>query len=203
MLKRLTLLVATGLMAVACADNPAPAPGPGLTPAAPSSSAGAGAATVLNVAGTTHWAAEERLMPQDPILALVNASGGTVDQPQGFWMTCNPSNGQIAAHLGKQPAGRMGQTANYQIRLGAGVKEIDGKFAANPKAPEPDFVFQISSADLLNLSQLDMMSIATDTGEAQWAFVRDPAAKVQAKYIGSLKDLTAQSKDFLTWCNPK
>ncbi|HVY89740.1 MAG TPA: hypothetical protein VG942_12775 [Hyphomonadaceae bacterium] len=203
MLKRLSLLAAAGLMAAACANNPAPAPGPGTTSATPSPSASAGTATVLNVAGTTQWSAEERLMPQDPILALVNASGGTVDQPQGFWMTCNPSNGQVTAHLGKQPAGRLGQTASYQIRVGAGSKEIEGKFAANPKAPDPDFVFTMASSDLLNLSQLDMMSVVTDGGEVQWAFVKDPATKVQAKYVGSMKDMTAQAKDFLTWCNPK
>src|SRR5262245_40442591 len=111
MLKRVALLAAMGALAAACADSPAPAVGTGgpapLTPSA-------GVATVINIAATSQWMAEERLLPQDPILALVNA-GGSVDNPSGFAMTCNPANGTITARLGKQPAARVGQTATYRI----------------------------------------------------------------------------------------
>ena len=202
MLKRLTLLAALGALASACAANPTPAAG-GSTggPAALTPGAG-GAATALNIAATSHWVAEERLMPQDPILALVSTSG-SVDAPAGFYMTCNPANGTITARLGKQPTARLGQTATYRIRMGVEAKPVEGKFETNPKSPDADFVFPLASVDVRTMAQLDMVSISTDQGELQWAFVRDPATAVQAKYVASLKDMAQQSRDYMEFCNPK
>jgi hypothetical protein len=201
MLKRITPIAALGALAAACASNPEPIAAPssstGAAPLAPSA-----APTAVNMAATTTWVAEERLLPQNPILALVSASG-TVDNPAGFFMTCNPANGTITARLGKQPAARVGQTATYRIRMGAEAKAFEGKFETNPKTPEADFVFPIASIDLRTMAQLDMVSVLTDQGEVQWAFVRDPAAQVQAKYIASLKDMPQQSRDYLEFCNPK
>jgi hypothetical protein len=201
MLKRISLLAATGMLAAACASSPAAGPsaaasGAAITAAEPSVS------NALNIAGTSHWVAEERLMPQDPVLALVNA-GGSVDAPAGFVMTCNPANGTITARLGKQPTARVGESATYRIRMGAEAKAIEGKFATNPRTPEADFVFPLQSVDVRTMAQLDMVSVLTDQGEVQWAFVRDPAAQVQAKYIASLKDMAQQSIDYLNFCNPK
>ncbi len=200
MLKRLSMLAALGALASACAANPAPAGGSagGPAPLTPG-----GVTTAMNIASTTHWVAEERLLPQDPILALVASSGGSIDNPAGFYMTCNPANGTITARLGKQPGARIGQTATYRIRMGAEAKSVEGKFETNPKSPEPDFVFPLASVDVRTMAQLDMVSVLTDQGEAQWAFVRDPAAQVNAKYIGSLKGMAQQSLDYLTFCNPK
>ena len=203
MLKRLTLLAALGAMAAACASEPAPVASGGTTaggavaPATPG-----GVPNALNIAATSRWIAEERLMPQDPILALVNASG-TVDSSAGFAMTCNPANGTITARLGKQPTTRVGQTATYRIRMGAEAKSFEGKFETNPKMPEADFVFPVAAVDLNIIAQLDMVSVLTDQGEVQWAFVRDPAMQVQARYIASLKDMAVQTRDYLTYCNPK
>jgi hypothetical protein len=201
MLKRLTLLAALGAMAAACASEPAPvagaAAGGAVAPATPG-----GVPNALNIAATSRWVAEERLMPQDPILALVNASG-TVDNSAGFAMTCNPANGTITARLGKQPTARVGQSATYRIRMGAEAKSFEGKFETNPKTPEADFVFPVAAVDLNTIAQLDMVSVLTDQGEVQWAFVRDPATQVQARYIGSLKDMATQTRDYLTYCNPK
>src|SRR5579871_6596339 len=98
-------LGASGVIASACADNPAPAPAS--APASPSTPT-ASVSTVLNIAATSSWAAEERLLPQQPILALVNGNG-TVNEPAGVVMTCNPDNGVITARLGKQPTSRIGQ----------------------------------------------------------------------------------------------
>ena len=202
MLKRVTLIAALGALAAACASNPEPivsspsstgGPGP-LNPAA--------TATAVNMAATTAWVAEERLLPQDPILALVSATG-TVDNPAGFFMTCNPANGTITARLGKQPSARVGQTATYRIRMGAEAKPFAGKFETNPKTPEADFVFPVAAVDLNMIAQLDTVSVLTDQGEVQWAFVRDPATQVQARYIASLKDMAQQSRDYLEFCNPK
>ena len=202
MLKRVALLAALGAMVAACADNPAAVSGASTGPA-PLTPAAAGVATVMNIAGSTQWSAEERLMPQDPILALVTTTAGSVDNPQGFWMTCNPANGTITARLGKQPSARVGQTATYRIRMGAEAKSFEGKFQPSPKSPDTDFVFPIASVDVRTMAQLDMVSVLTDQGEAQWAFVRDPAAQVQARYVASLKDMAAQSRDYLEYCNPK
>jgi hypothetical protein len=200
MLKRLSMLAALGALASACAANPAPAGSAGgptsLTP-------GATTANAMNIASTTQWKAEERLMPQDPILALVNTTAGSVDNPAGFYLTCNPANGTIVGRLGKQPGNRVGQSATYRIRMGVEAKSVEGKFETNPKSPEPDFVFPLGSVDVRTMAQLDMVSVVTDQGEAQWAFVRDPGAQVQAKYVASLKDMAAQSRDFMEFCNPK
>jgi hypothetical protein len=198
MLKRVSMLAAVGALASACAADPAPATGS----SGPTSLTPAGAATAMNIASTTQWKAEERLMPQDPILALVNA-GGSVDNPAGFFMTCNPANGTITARLGKQSAARIGQTATYRIRMGVEAKPVEGKFETNPKSPEADFVFPLASTDVRTMAQLDLVSVLTDQGEVQWAFVRDPAAQVQAKYVASLKDMAAQSRDYMEFCNPK
>ncbi|MDP3738774.1 MAG: hypothetical protein Q8R02_15375 [Hyphomonadaceae bacterium] len=202
MLKRLTLLAALGAMTAACASEPAPTAGAGTTGGAVAPATPGGVPNALNIAGTSHWVAEERLMPQDPILALVNASG-TVDNSAGFAMTCNPANGTITARLGKQPTTRVGQSATYRIRMGAEAKSFEGKFETNPKSPEADFVFPVAAVDLNTIAQLDMVSALTDQGEVQWAFVRDPATQVQARYIGSLKDMAVQTRDYLTYCNPK
>jgi hypothetical protein len=199
MLKRISLLAAVGVLAAACASDPAAAPSTGPVSAGPATAV---PAPLLNIAGTSQWVAEERLMPQDPILALVNA-GGTVESPAGFYMTCNPANGTITAHLGKQPATRIGQSATYRIRMGAEAKPVEGKFETNPKAADADFVFPLQSIDIRTMAQLDMVSVLTDQGEAQWAFVRDPAAQVNAKYVASLKGMAQQSLDYLNFCNPK
>ena len=200
MLIRISLLTAAGVLAAACASDPATAPSAGgaVSPG-PSTAA---AAPLLNIAATSQWVTEERLMPQDPILALVNA-GGTVDSPAGFYMTCNPANGTITARLGKQPTTRVGQEATYRIRMGAEAKSVAGKFETNPKAAEADFVFPLQSIDIRTMAQLDMVSVLTDQGEVQWAFVRDPAAQVNARYIGSLNGMAQQSLDYLNFCNPK
>jgi len=198
MLKRLSLLAAAGVLAAACASDPAAAPSAGPV----SGGAAVAAAPLLNIAATSQWFAEERLMPQDPILALVNA-GGTIESPAGFYMTCNPANGTITAHLGKQPATRVGQSATYRIRMGAEAKPIEGKFQTNPKAADADFVFPLQSIDIRTMAQLDLVSVLTDQGEVQWAFVRDPAAQVNAKYVASLKGMAQQSLDYLNFCNPK
>ena len=201
MLKRISLVAGLAAMAAGCATTET-APG-AVTPGAPASTTpAAGAASVLNIAATSQWEAEERLMPQDPILALINA-GGTVEAPAGFYMTCNPANGSITARLGKQPAARVGQMAVFRIRMGAEAKVVEGKFETNPKNPEADFVFPISSADLRAMAGMDMVSVLSDQGEVQWAFVKDPAATVQAKYVASLKGLPQQSRDYLEFCNPK
>jgi hypothetical protein len=126
-----------------------------------------------------------------------------VDSPAGFYMTCNPANGAITARLGKQPSTRVGQDSTYRLRLGAEAKSLEGKFMANPKSPDADFVFALSSAELRTMGGLDMVSVLTDQGEVQWAFVKDPSVQVQAKYVASLKDLGAQTKDYLEFCNPK
>lgn len=204
MLKRLTLLAALGAMAAACATDPAPAASGGATTAggAVAPATPGGVPNALNIAATSRWVAEERLMPQNPILALVNASG-TIDNPAGFAMTCNPANGTITARLGKQPTSRVGQSATYRIRMGADAKSFEGKFETNPKTPEADFVFPVAAVDLNMIAQLDTVSVLTDQGEVQWAFVRDPATQVQARYIGSLKDMATQTRDYLTYCNPK
>lgn len=202
MLKRLSLLVATGALAAACASSPAAGPSAGAAGAVSAAPAEPAISNAMNIAATSHWMAEERLMPQDPILALVN-TGGSVDAPAGFVMTCNPANGTITARLGKQPTARVGETATYRIRLGAEAKPVEGRFMTNPRTPEADFVFPLQSVDVRTMAQLDMVSVLTDQGEVQWAFVRDPATQVQAKYIASLKDMAQQSIDYLNFCNPK
>jgi hypothetical protein len=141
-------------------------------------------------------------MPQDPILALI-MSGGSVEQPAGFYMTCNPANGSITARLGMQPSARVGQTAVYRIRMGAEAKVVEGKFETNTKNPNADFVFPLTSADLRGMAGMDMVSVVTDAGDVQWAFVKDPAAPVQARYVASLKNLAQESRDYLVYCNPK
>ncbi len=203
MIKRIALLAATGLMAAACASNPAPAAGTSTGAAMPASGASAGTVTVANMAATTHWVAEEKLMPEDPVLALVNAGSMDADASQGVVMKCNAANGKVSFHLGKQAATRAGQTATYKLRTGATARDVEGSFVTNKKTADTEFVFPIASSDLMAMSQLDMVSILGDQGEAQWAFVKDPAVKVQAKYIGSLKDMGTAARDFLTFCNPK
>jgi hypothetical protein len=201
MLKRISLAAGLAMMAAACASEgtaPAAPAGPGpVTPTAPS-----GVTNALNIAATSQWEAEERLMPQDPILALI-MSGGSVEQPAGFYMTCNPANGSITARLGMQPSARVGQTAVYRIRMGAEAKVVEGKFETNTKNPNADFVFPLTSADLRGMAGMDMVSVVTDAGDVQWAFVKDPAAPVQARYVASLKNLAQQSRDYLVYCNPK
>jgi hypothetical protein len=201
MLKRISLLAGLVAMAAACSTTDAPVASSVAGTASPSAPA-AGVVTALNIAGTSQWEAEERLMPQDPILALIT-TGGSVDAPAGFYMTCNPANGSITARLGKQPAARVGQTAVFRIRMGAEAKVVEGKFETNPKNPDADFVFPLTSADLRAMAGMDMVSVLTDQGDAQWAFVKDPGAQVQAKYVASLKNLPAQSRDYLAFCNPK
>ena len=207
MFNRIAMLAAAGLLATACASNPGTSPSAptasGSPAASPGPAAPAGTVTVSNVAATTSWLAEEKLIPEDPMLALVNTGARDTDNPAGIAVHCKAANGSMAVHLGKQPTTRVGQTATFRLRAGPGARDIEGKFVANPRSPDAEFVFPISSADLLALGQLDMISFVTDQGEVQWAFVKDPAAQVQAKYIGSLKNYGKAATDFLNYCNPK
>jgi hypothetical protein len=208
MISRIAFLAAAGLLAVACASNPvgsdsgssAPADTGAATapaPAAPS------AVTVANLAATTWWYAEDKLIPEDPVLALVNDGVENTDQTAGLSVVCRAANGTMAMHIGKQPGTRLGQTATFKVRSGASTRDVEGKFQAGPKAGESDFVFPITSADLLALGQPDMVSFVSDQGEVQWALVKQPGVSVQAKYIGSMKGFAREAGDFLVYCNPK
>ena len=204
MFHRIALLAAAGVMATACASSPSSSGGVSADTGGAVSLTGAAPTTAIiaNMAATTAWAAEDNLIPQDPVLALVTATNGNVDQPQGVQISCNAANGGTTMKLGKQPANRVGQSATYRKRTGASVQEVAGKFQAG-KSGDADFVFPIRQADLLAMSKLDMFSILSDTGEVQWAFVKDPAAAVQATYIASLKNMPKQTEDFIVFCNPK
>lgn len=207
MSSRIAMLAAAGFLATACASNPAASPsspsatGPSASPSSPASPAGT--VTVANLAATTSWLAEEKLIPEDPVLAMVNTGARDTDNPAGISVQCKAANGSMAVHLGKQAATRVGQSATFRLRAGPGVRDIPGKFVANPRSPEADFVFPVSSADLLALGQLDMVSFVSDQGDVQWALVKDAGAQVQAKYIGSLKNYAKAAGDFLNYCNPK
>lgn len=204
MFHRIALLAAVSTLAAACASNPSAGSSISADAGGAVPLAGAASTTIVvqNLAGNTAWLAEDNLIPQDPVLALVNAIGGNTDNPQGVVITCNAANGGTTMKVGKQPANRVGQSATYKIRTGASMLDVEGKFAAS-KAGDADFVFPIKQADLIAISKLDAVSIVSDTGEVQWALVKDPAAQVQAKYIGSLKDMPRQTERFMVFCNPK
>lgn len=207
MFNRIALAAAAGLLATACASTTASTPDGGPVPSSPAGAAtapaGASAVTVLNIAATSQWAAEENLVPDDPMLALVGAGVATTDNPLGVHATCNAANGGITMRVGKQDVTRVGQSATYRIRSGATMREVNGKFEQNRRAPDANFAFSISSADLLGIGQLDMVSFLSDKGEVEWTLVKDPAAQMQAKYIGSLKGYDTAARDFLVYCNPK
>lgn len=199
MLNRVIAVAALGVLATACATPPTPAAGP--APASPAAPAAAAPVTVLNIAGSSQWVAEERLLPQLPILALTTSS--SLNDQAGVSMTCNPDNGKITGRLGKQPANRVGQSAMYRLRTGAGdAKQIEGKFEAT-KTGDSDFVFPLTTADLRAIGGADAPAFVSDTGEVQWAFVKDVAAKPQAKYIASLKNFATEAQSFGVFCNPK
>ena len=208
MFNRIALAAAAGLLASACASTTASSPDAGGaastgTPGAATTPAGASAVTLLNIAATSQWAAEENLVPDDPMLALVGAGVSVTDNPLGVQATCNAANGGITMRVGKQDITRVGQSATYRIRSGATTREVNGKFEPSRRSPDSNFAFAISSADLLGIGQLDMVSFLSDKGEVEWTLVKDPAAPVQAKHIGSLKGFDAAARDFLVYCNPK
>jgi len=202
-MKRFAITAAAALMATACASTPAGTPGPSPAPEPAAPAAPAASSVLENMAATTHWAADERLLPQDPILALVK-TGGSVNAPAGLSMTCNPDNGRITARLGKQPGSKAGQEATYTLRLGATAQELEGRFVASPRTGDADFVFPLESVTLRTMAQLDSVSFVTDTGDVQWTLVRDANTPVtNAKYVASLKDLNSASQNYLIFCNPK
>lgn len=206
MFSRIALLAAAGFLATACASNPAASPSSPAAPGSPSaatSPAAPATVTILNVAATTSWLAEEKLIPDDPVMALVTTGARDTSASAGVWVECKAANGNMTMHLGKQAAARAGQTAIFRLRSGPGARDIAGKFVANSRSPDTDFVFPITSADLLAMGQLDMVSFVSDQGDVQWALVKDAAAPVQAKYIGSLKNYSKAATDFLNYCNPK
>lgn len=206
MFSRIALIAAAGLAAVACATNPAPAVGGAVTadPApsvAPAPAAVPGTATISNMAASTSWWAEEKLIPEDPALALVVTGIRDTDKNAGVYAECNAANGAITLHLGKQ-AGRAGE-ATFKIRAGAGTRDINGRFSTKAATNETSFTFPVTSADLLAMGQPDMVSFVSDRGEVEWALVKNTAAQVQAKYVGSLTGFGPAASDFLNYCNPK
>lgn len=206
MFNRIALLAATGLLAAACASNPAPA-----GPSAPADSGAAAAPapaapssiTVANLAPTTWWYAEEKLIPEDPVLALLNDGVMDTDKTVGVAVVCKAANGNMTLRLGKQPGAKLGQTATFRVRAGASAREVNGKFEAGGRAGESDFVFPITSAELMAFAQPDLVSFVSDEGDVQWALVKQPDTQVQARYIGSLKGFSKAANDFLNYCNPK
>jgi hypothetical protein len=206
MFSRIALISAAGLLAVACASNPAPAGGGTVAadtaPSVSSAPAAAqGTATISNIAASTSWWAEEKLIPEDPALALVMTGVRDTNKNAGVYAECNAANGAISMHLGKQ-AGRTGE-ATFKVRAGAGARDINGRFSTKASTGETSFVFPVTSADLLAIGQPDMVSFVSDRGEVEWALVKNPAAQVQAKYVGSLTGFGAAASDFLNYCNPK
>ena len=209
MLSRIALAAAAGLLTVACATDPAPVSSMG-APVVPASSAASapaaagvqGTATISNMAASTSWFAEEKLIPENPALALVMNGMMDTDKSAGVFAECNAANGNITMHLGKQAAGRMGD-ATFKVRAGAGTRDISGKFQMMRGSSDVTFAFPVSSADLLALGQPDMVSFVSDQGEVQWALVKNPATQVQAKYVGSLTGFGRAASDFLNYCNPK
>ncbi len=206
MFKRLAMLATTALLAAACASSPTTSSSPAAPagPAAdPAPAVPAGTATVANLAGSTWWYAEEKLIPDDPVLALVNDGSTDTDQAAGVSAVCRAANGNISLHIGKQPGARLGQTATFRVRAGASARDVAGKFQAGARAGETDFVFPITSADLLAMGQQEMVSFVSDQGETQWALVKQADAQVQARYVGSMKNFSRAAADFLNYCNPK
>lgn len=196
------IIPAAALALLAACETAAPVAGPAPSePAAPGTPAPSAPNTVLNIATTSSWVSDERLLPQDPILALVGASGRLSDAA-GFSMTCTPDDGKITARLGKQTTGRAGQSARYRIRAGNDTSNVDGKF--EQRGTETEFVFPITGNALRNMARADTVSIITDGGETNWAFVKDAAtAPTNAKYVASLKNIGPEAEAFLVYCNPK
>jgi hypothetical protein len=116
MFHRIALLAAVSTLAAACASNPSAGSSISADAGGAVPLAGAGSATIVvqNLAGNTAWLAEDNLIPQDPVLALVNAIGGNTDNPQGVVVTCNAANGGTTMKIGKQPANRVGQSATLR-----------------------------------------------------------------------------------------
>ncbi|MDZ4759553.1 MAG: hypothetical protein SGJ21_00585 [Alphaproteobacteria bacterium] len=205
MINRLALLAATGVMAAACASAPAPLAGPSAPePGSPLIAAPTAPAftPTLNLSATSSWLSDERLLPQYPILALVDG-GGAVGAPAGFSTTCNPDNGAMTARLGKQPATRVGQSATYQMRVGDKAQMIEGRFEAAPRSSDADFVFKLDSPGLRSIAAADQVTFQSDQGDLQWAFVKDPAARVDARYIAALRNIGPAAESYLVYCNPK
>ncbi len=125
MFNRIALLAATALLATACATSPAATPDAPAAPAAavtPTPATPAGTVTVANMAATTFWLAEENLIPDDPVLALVNNGARNADTTAGVAVICKAANGSMSFHLGKQPAARVGQSATFKLRAGPGAR---------------------------------------------------------------------------------
>lgn len=198
---RLGALAATGLLAAACAGQPASTSSAGASSTGATALTPATTAAIANMAGTTTWVSEERLLPQEPILAMVQ-TGGSVDSPQGFAVTCNPDNGSLTGHLGMQPADKAGSEAEYRIRLGGRADRINGSFVTDASG-DTKFVFPMESSALRQMSTLDTVTILDANAEPQWAFVSDPSTQVSAKYIGSLSNIDMATQEFLVFCNPK
>jgi hypothetical protein len=197
-------LLASALLVAGCASNPATEPsGPIATAPAASAPAVKAFTPALNLAAASTWLAEERLLPQQPILALI-ADGGSINAPVGLVLTCNPDNGVITARLPKQDATRVGKTAAFTMKIGAGAADVvDGKFELNARTQDASFAFPLKTQALQAVAKASEVSFNTDAGETQWAFVKDPAATPHARYIGSLKNIGPMSANFLTYCNPK
>ncbi len=203
---RIAMMAAAGLLAAACASNPAAGPSgaaPSSPSAAPAPSVPSGTATLMNMAGSTVWIAEEKLIPDDPVMALVNSGVNDTDLSVGVAAVCKAANGDISLRLGKQPGTRLGQTATFKIRSGPSARDVSGRFEASRTPGETDFVFPITSADLLAIGQPDIVSFVSDTGDVQWALVKTADAQVQARYVGSLRNFANAARDFITYCNPK
>ena len=199
MMKRVLMLAATAGLAAACASSGGGAVG-GTTDGAVSL-AGA-TTTVSNMAASTSWSAEERLLPQNPILALV-AEGGSIDSPAGVSFTCNPDSGALTGRLGMQANERLGEDATYAIRLGARVEKVKGAFETDAATGGTEFVFSPDTQTVRQMSVLDSVTILDDKGVAQWALVSDPGTQINAKYVGSLSGIDQATQDFLFFCNPK
>ncbi|MBI1340513.1 hypothetical protein GC169_09960 [bacterium] len=192
-----------GLLLAACASQPAvgpsaPAPAPADTGAVDLAPR---VTTLLNIAATSSWVAEERLLPADPILALIE-DGGSVESPAGLSITCNPANGSMTARLPRQAADRVGQEATFRIRMGRSNEALAGRFEAN-KRGGADFVFPMDPVRLRTMGQFDEVVFLTDAGRPQWAFVREPGKAVEAEFVGSLRNLNAESTSYILYCNPK
>ena len=169
MFNRIALLAAAGAPGGACASNPAPAAARRSAPRQPAPSPLTPAAALRARRHSPTWrhdvlAGGRKADPGRSGARAGECNGATnADSRHGVVVACNAANG--THHDAARQAGRRaasGRAATFKLRAGASARDIEGKFETNRRSPDADFVFPITSADLLAMGQLDMVSFVSD-----------------------------------------
>ncbi|ACT59994.1 hypothetical protein [Hirschia baltica] len=206
----LPLLVATGLLASACASTTAPVSDTSsvsqtkelqkkeplqLTKSSPA---------LEDISASSKWTAVELLWPESPYMAL--STSEKPDQPiYGLSFNCNTDTGAISGSLQNQPKDKTGSAASFSLRTSDGTAmTLLGMYAKNSLNNSTDFVFNTDWKAMRAISNAERVDLVNPEGQSMLALVKDEAPhRGDTHLLATSEGFEDAQTQLYYYCNPK